>query len=364
MGLDKNVISEFRRKVNESNYVYNTYNNIDDKNKWNCICSAMDWIDIAVDFINSDWNNSKEINIKCMNLFTYISSINVMWEAIEQLHRVFFNTNCTPFKGSENIFTFKINNQDDNKYFKTIRACFGAHPVNLVEPSDPNNNRIKRFASWPYESNFYTTKYDFTVRLYSNQLDADDTHLGIKIDELNAFAIERYNYINEIANEIDRQYKSFENKCISKQIGRSDNIIEQLMILKVEAKNRQAEDYWYVVDDLLLVYNVNPINKNNRKILDKYKEKLVEVVEELYSRLQSMDIRELETDKIINPECPNVLHYAYEKLNSAMHGYHELYAFDTIAEHLKDVIDFNEVKTLEEVYALTLAGFTMVTIKE
>ncbi|MGL5354568.1 MAG: hypothetical protein ACRDA5_14840, partial [Clostridium sp.] len=152
MDLDQNVISKFRRKVNNSNYVYNIYNNIDDKNKWNCICSAMDWIDIAVNFINSDWNNSKEINIKCMNLFTYISSINLLLESVDQLHRVFFNTSGTPFNGSKNIYKYKINDQDDNKYFKTIRACFGAHPVNLVEPSVPNNNKIKRFASWPSES--------------------------------------------------------------------------------------------------------------------------------------------------------------------------------------------------------------------
>lgn len=359
MVLDRELISKLRDKVNEAEFVYNTYKNICDRNKWNCICSSMDWIDVSVDFINSDWNKSKEVNIKCMNFFTYISSINVLWEAIEQLHRVFINYKSIPFKGNSYIFRSKINSEDDNDYFKTIRACFGAHPVNLVDPSNPKCKQSKRFASWPYEDSFLSDYNNFSVRLYSNQIHTEDLYLGINIDELNAFALERYNYINEIIKVIDNQYEEFQFKYRKREISKSDDIVEQLNILLVEAKNRQVEDYGYTIKDILTIYKVDSINSNNRKVLDKYKAQLEVVVQEVYSRLQSMDFRELETNSIINPKCPKGLHYSYEKLNNAMCGSSQLYAFEPIAEYLKDIIDFNEVRSLEEVYALTLAGFYM-----
>ena len=359
MVLDRELISKLRDKVNESEFVYNTYKNIDDRNKWNCICSSMDWIEVSVDFINSDWNKSKEVNIKCMNFFTYISSINVLWEAIEQLHRVFINYKSIPFKSNSYIFRSKISNEDDNDYFKTIRACFGAHPVNLVDPSNPKCKQSKRFASWPYEDSFLSDYNNFSVRLYSNQINTEDLYLGINIDELNAFALERYNYINVIIREIDRQYEAFLAKYRGKKIVKLNNIVEQLSILKVEADNRQANEYGDVIKEILTIYTVNPISDNNKKVLDKYKAQLEVVVQEVYSRLQSMDFRELETNRIINPKCPKGLHYSYEKLNNAMCGSSQLYAFEPIAEYLKDIIDFNEVRSLEELYALTLAGFYM-----
>lgn len=359
MVLNRELISKLRDKVNESGFVYNTYKNVDDRNKWNCICSSMDWIEVSVDFINSDWNKSKEVNIKRMNFFTYISSINVLWEAIEQLHRVFINYKSIPFKGNSYIFRSKINSEDDNDYFKTIRACFGAHPVNLVEPSDPKSKSRKRFASWPYEDSFLSNYNNFSVRLYSNQIGTEDLYLGINIDELNAFALERYNYINEIIKVIDRQYEDFQLEYRKRKISKSNDIVEQLNILMVEAKKRQAEDYEYTIKDILTIYKVDSINSNNRNVLDKYKVDLEVVVQEVYSRLQCMDFIELETNNIINPKCPKGLHYSYEKLNNAMCGSSELYAFEPIAEYLKDIIDFSEVTSLEELYALTLAGFYM-----
>lgn len=357
MVLDRELISKLRDKVNESDFVYNTYKNIDDRNKWNCICSSMDWIEVSVDFINSDWNKSNEVNIKCMNFFTYISSINVLWEAIEQLHRVFINHKSIPFKGNTHIFRVKINSEDDNDYFKTIRACFGAHPVNLVEPSAPNSKSRKRFASWPYEDSFLSNYNNFSVRLYSNQINTEDLYLGINIDELNAFVVERYSYINEIINVIDRQYEDFQLEYRKRKISKSNDIVEQLNILMLEVEKRQAEDYRYIIEDILTINKVDSINSNNRNLLDKYKIDLEVVVQEIYSRLQSMDFRELETNSIINPKCPKALHYSYEKLNNAMCGSSELYAFGPIAEHLKDIIDFSEARSLEELYSLTLAGF-------
>ena len=64
---------------------------------------------------------------------TFIVCIDVLWEAIQQLHRVLFNTQEIPFVEEKSVFRHKLFETTDNEYFKTIRACFATHPVNLKD---------------------------------------------------------------------------------------------------------------------------------------------------------------------------------------------------------------------------------------
>lgn len=41
ISLDK--IEEFREEVNRDKFVLSKYKNVNGKNQWGCICSAMDW---------------------------------------------------------------------------------------------------------------------------------------------------------------------------------------------------------------------------------------------------------------------------------------------------------------------------------
>ena len=45
--LNEHLIKEFRDKANECIVFRNTYQNISGRNKWNVICSAMDWISVT-----------------------------------------------------------------------------------------------------------------------------------------------------------------------------------------------------------------------------------------------------------------------------------------------------------------------------
>lgn len=236
MILDDSLINEFRNKINENDFILHIYQNYESRDKWSCICSAMDWITVAVDFINSDWNRFDNINIKCMNLYTYISSIDILWESVQQLHRVLFNTTKIPFKDENICFETKIIKEDDNDYFKTIRACFGAHPVNISLEEDKNS---KRFASWLVGGKDFCSKKDFEVRLYSNQQDKEEIYLGVNISELNRFALRRYEYLLELMKEIDKKYKQFIEDLRKSRISRyDDDILKQLNELKIESHKR------------------------------------------------------------------------------------------------------------------------------
>lgn len=157
--MDASLISKFRNRVNEHNLIHHIYRKYNGKNKWSVICSAMDWIQIGVfgsDASALERNNSDQASVR---VITFLSCIDVMWEGIQQLHRVFFDTDAISFKDSRDIFHKTM---DDNHYWKEIRAAFAAHPCNL----DGVDKGEKRFASW-FGGGFGSSG-DFSVILYSN----------------------------------------------------------------------------------------------------------------------------------------------------------------------------------------------------
>lgn len=49
ISLDK--IEAFRDEVNKDKFVFSRYKMVNGKNQWGCICSAMDWITVAIEYI-------------------------------------------------------------------------------------------------------------------------------------------------------------------------------------------------------------------------------------------------------------------------------------------------------------------------
>lgn len=133
--MDEKLIEEFRERVNDNYFVLHVYKNKEGKNKWNCICSAMDWISVAVHYLCSKrvLHITKDENMNSIEVYTFLSCIDMLWESIQQLHRVFYNTTDIPFIKEKKVFCNNQFSMDDNNFFKTVRACFGAHPVNLYD---------------------------------------------------------------------------------------------------------------------------------------------------------------------------------------------------------------------------------------
>ena len=112
--MDSKLIDLFREKVNNNgaDLILHRYRNNNGKNQWSIICSAMDWISVVVGEIDVRKLSKKNNND---------SSI------------VLLNTENIPFVNEKSVFQHKKFETTDNKYFKTIRACFATHPVNLKD---------------------------------------------------------------------------------------------------------------------------------------------------------------------------------------------------------------------------------------
>jgi hypothetical protein len=203
--MDKGLAYEFRKKVNEDNMIYHIFINKNNNNKWNILCSAMDWIEVALEGIEPPALSRGNDNKSSIGLITFVSCIDILWEAIQQTHRVLFDTTEIPFKDDSSIFKQDVS---DNIYFKTIRACFAAHPVNLQKVFSDDDRNERRFASWP--RHIFSNK-DLSVFLYSNIPEKKSRLVDVSFSELMEFAKSRYSYLNELIKQIEKIVAAYKN---------------------------------------------------------------------------------------------------------------------------------------------------------
>ena len=194
------LLNKLRNRVNDSDFVLTMYSNHNGKNLWNCICSAIDWIQVGVASVRKEHIFTNDRFLDCMNFYKYISSIDVTCDGIYQLHRVFMGNNILPFENDCSIFNHHIlNTKSDDEFFKELRACFGAHPVNL---NNRKNKEEKRFASWSIIGPSFN-EYDCNVILYSSNPEEKDIYLGVNVSDLKLYFEKRYNYIEKIIKKVD-----------------------------------------------------------------------------------------------------------------------------------------------------------------
>ena len=362
--MDKEAINRFRNEVNEQGFVLQMYHNHEGKNLWNIICSAMDWIDVVVEMIDAKNLSGKNDNDSSIKVMTLIMCIDVMWEAVRQLHRVFFATDTIPFTNSTEIFRHKLFKASDNDYFKTIRACFAAHPINLNDYFTRDKQKERRYASW---SGGGFSNGDFSVILYSNQSDKDAIFLDIYFDELLKFAEQRYTYLNTISEEIVRQRGEYLSFRKNTRIERTGSVDDQILVLIKEARRRFNSDYYdYELNQLKIIFFTQITSSQNLKIVSQYREALLCKVDELFRALQEMKLITLESTQKINDHCPPQCRYTFSKLVDAVYSYGpiQLVNMSEFEACLGHIIDFRNITSTEELYVCIKAGFYYLNTKE
>jgi hypothetical protein len=313
-----NKIVEFRELVNSnSNFVYQLYKNKGGKNLYNLVCSCMDWISVSIRHISNAPQLDENIDNRCMQVYSIISSIDIILESINQLHRVFINEKGIPFSGETVCFKDRLfPNEDDNTYFKTIRACFGAHPVAL------NQSNTKRFASWPFESTYNSG--DLSVYLYSRNIDEQDLLLNLNIEELLSFCEIRYSYLDVIKERLIKLFDEYKENLSKQIIEVKSDPLEQLYVLKVELEKRLEHDYYKSeIDDLIMIFEADVTEPSLQEKATNFKKALLPLIKEIKQNLQSMNFVDLKNDPVIKvkSELNHTLSYELPKFYSwVYHG--------------------------------------------
>lgn len=353
--MDNVLLREFRKKVNEECMILHIFRNKNNKNKWSVLCSAMDWIEVALEGIDPALLSRGNDNKSSIKMITFVSCIDILWEAIQQTHRVLFDTNEIPFKEDNSIFK---QNVSDNIFFKTIRACFAAHPVNLQEVYSDDGKNERWFASW---SGGTFSKKDFSVILYSNVPNKNSRIFDVSFSELLNFAKSRYFYLNELMMQIDLIISEYKCEYRKIPIENKSEIDERIALLIEENKKRLNCDYYdYELNKLRLVFEqCNFKNSKNQKVVDLFQKDLLLELEEIQNHLQDMSTDELDTG--IDVEYPQECQYLLSKLSDSVWGEGYAYAIkDMIVEKFNKCIYpiaiIERDMTLKEIYVLFLAA--------
>jgi hypothetical protein len=280
-----------------------------------------------------------------MLIYTYISAIDILWEAITQLHRAIIDRNSKPFDGCNHIFKENRLNYNDNEYFKHIRAVFGAHPVNI-------DDDVKRFASWSV--NHIDDGYDWSVRLYSSVKKSEDIIFGFKYNQIIKFINERINYLDLIIKIRNEKKVEFFDYLKTVPICFEGTILEKIEILKEESIKRCCkEKYYYVLDEISGLYQINSTCKINNMKIKEFKIELYKLVEQIYDNLQNMKNDDIENIVDIREYIPNDLSYDFGKLSENVFSYnYELFSRKKIEAFINKVLTVTEKMSSEELYLL------------
>lgn len=358
--INRELISKFKERIHKDNFVLNKYRNINGKNLWSCICSCVDWISVAVTYLSENQTPQFTVNddLTSVNVYTYISCVDMIYEAINQLHRVFIDVTSVPYNGIKDIFTDEHSCKDDNSYFKLIRACFGAHPVNLHDFFS-NGKKERRFASWSGEA---FSKGDYGVILYSNEPDVDDISFDISFSEINAFLERTYEYINEIIKSINEDEEKFLSKQRDSSIKCVTDEYEQLSILEEENKKRSNFDYYeYIIENLKVIFGTEITNPKNEAVVNEYKDYIRPAIKELYDALQKMDGSEILT-------YDRIAHLPHQLKHSESSGYVELsdlvlcdleshmIFLPSLKEYISSHIELDGTESYDELFVLSNAA--------
>lgn len=355
--MDTKLANKFRDKINDSPFMCLQFSNIENKNKWNCICSAMDWIDVGIsdiDIVRNEYINAKSLN-KSIRFYFYVSCIDIVWESIQQLHRVLFGTTQIPFKGERKIFKDNIFGEDDNSFFKSIRACFGAHPVNLDSYGEKEE---RKFASWSWD---LFGGEDFRVFLYSNDPQVDDIELKIRLSELDEFFNTRYGYLTALIHRVDEIDNFYEEKFKNEKIKTDDDPIIQIQILLDENKIRTDSEYYdSTLRRLKSFFETEFCCAENKKLIIEFRRQLENGIKEVLEAIQNNTFSIPYVDELLNPRYRpqvNGWGYAFAKFFEKVFVGRSvgLYTVEEIIEPLKKYITFHYKSDVELYWLLIIA---------
>lgn len=343
-----------REKVNETNFIFAKYQNNNSKDQWNCICSSMDWIDVGMTNIGKaldELKRSKGLET-CLKFYQYICCIDIVWESICQLHRVFINPKTLPFANQSNIFQRKLFDKDDNNYFKEIRACFGAHSVNLNSKQEFG----LKFASWSIHDG---TPTEMSVLLYSNIPNDEFKKVTVTVGELKSFYETRCQYIQQIIDAIENIAFEHKKRMQNSIIPKSNDPIEQIAILKNASQQRFGSGILLEELEQMERFLATDFScKKNKDVIEVFRQKIILGIVEIYNCFQNMNVDcNLAIERLLLPQyMPNDNNFGYEFANIFSKVFSKIwkvYDANAIKKPLEKYICF-EYSTEEEFYWLTV----------
>lgn len=358
----------FREKANGHMFLLAKYSNTNGKDLWSCICSAMDWIDVGVQYIEKFQPSGRHGLQNCIEIYSFITAIDIVYQSIARLFWVLQKNGedgtrkHKPFFQTKGCFSaVKNHSLTDDQFFKEIRACCGAHPTDLETfiSDDKAGKKQYRFASWTYTEN----NESFNVTLYPENATGKTITIKVFYSELIEYFEQRFHYLNTLVERIDELYATFKEEKANEPIPKSSDPLEQLRILKAANIQRLNNEYYNeIIDQFICFLNTDFESKANEALIENYRAKLVSEIETLYHNIQQLDYRDMPLDKLLNPPVLRVDWFGYEftaLFEQVLSGIYKPCNRKVLTEPLKDIVCFDAVQTDRELYWLIVIALNI-----
>lgn len=360
---------QFRAKANQNQFLLAKYSNVDSKDLWNCICSAMDWIDVGVQYIEKFQPSGRHGLQNCMEIYSFVAAIDITYEAIISLFWVLQKNGDdsmrgrTPFYQNKGCFSAVANRPiTDDKFFKEIRACCGAHPtdLNTYISDDALEKQQRRYASWTYIG----SNESFNITLYPENVTGKTITIKVFYSELTEYFEQRFKYLNTLIERIDELYIEFRTEKSSEPIPKPSDPLEQLSFLKAANADRLNSEYYNeIIDQLICFLNTDFVNNANANLVEKYRIKLLSGLEILYHNIQYLDHIAMPLDELLNPPSLHTDWFGYEFATLSEQVFSSIfkpYNRKVLTEPLKNIMCFDNVHTAEELYWLIVIALNKI----
>ncbi|GIO38832.1 hypothetical protein J41TS12_36930 [Paenibacillus antibioticophila] len=342
--LDSSLLDAFKQAVSDhDDFLINTYSNHNGKNLWSLICSAKDWLSVSVNGLPYiDLTHSHD-DVRSLNILQLITTYDIVLQSIEQLHRVFEMEH--PLKKDDSVFNAAV---PDDAYFAQIRACFGAHPVDLrsADGTMPDRKSTdKYFASWSSDvSSSIGGNDDYSVYLYSNRPDeVQPIQFSMSYAKIHEYTIKRYSLLSNVISEIEKKHGIFIEEQRQMGIRRSSDVVKQLQILLKEnrIRIREHDGYHHDIQTLIELFTApQDFPEQERQEVAQYLNSLHVLVDELYEAFQSMAFGEegMAHGHLLHPRSRKFkgLHYDLEKVFEYLNN--PYFRADRVDYHLRRLI--------------------------
>ncbi|MNO53241.1 hypothetical protein D3C76_436800 [compost metagenome] len=301
--LDDSLLQQFKQAVNDhDDFLINTYCDFNGENRRSLICSAKDWLSVSVNGLPYIDLNHPIDDVRSLNVSQLIVTYDLVVESVKKLLQVFDLEH--PLKDDNSTFNKSV---PDDRYFKQIRACFAAHPVDL-DSTDGVKAKVKGsikktekyFASW---SSDVGGDANYTVYLYSNKPGSETIPFTMNFAQTHEYTAKRYSLLADIVRAIENKKEQFSLEQSQRLIRRSSDIVEQLRILLEENSTRisKGDGYHYQIKTLIeLMTAPKDFPDHEQEAVNPYLRSLSTLVEEINHALQTMRHEELEHGYLLN----------------------------------------------------------------
>ncbi|KHL93250.1 hypothetical protein QW71_24235 [Paenibacillus sp. IHB B 3415] len=345
--LDSSIYELFSKAIDKhDDFLIKRYADYIGTDRWSIICSTKDWLHVAVYGLPHIDLHHESDDARSLNVIQMLMAFDLVVQAIQQLYRVFERQ--YPYKEDRSIFE---QNVSDDKFFKQIRACFAAHPVNLdSKDGTKNKDGEKYFASW---SSDRVGNGDYSVYLYSNKPSSLPIRFSISLMKILDYTKKRYLLLNNLISFIEQEEKQEHFQLQKRMIKRNDDPVQQLLILQQENQERLGREgsggYSYEITTMLdLFYAPKDFPNDVQEVCEEYLRTLSLVIEDIYWNLQNMIFEDLPNGRLLHPEIfIENLFYSISKVFEYIH-HSTQHNRALLGHHLKRLIDKGVLPPLAE----------------